>query len=95
MMINDNEFNYNAAPEWNEYYGYHFSKLFPQLSRLNGQSLQTSPLAKRKTNNMASMRFSNYKFQRDLALNFKNHVLKVMSQKIRITFESTTYMMKY
>jgi hypothetical protein len=98
MMLNDNEFNFNVPPEWQEHYGHHFLKIFPVLSRLNGQALETkSPLSSQPSSsqNTINTRYSNYKFQRDLTLCFKNYVTKVMSQKIRITFESTTYMMKY
>lgn len=95
MMLNDNVFNFNVQPEWQEHYGYHFSKIFPDLSRLNGQPLETKALNITSASSGDNTRYANYKFQRDLTLCFKNYVSKVMSQKIRITFESTTFMMKY
>jgi Leucine-rich repeat (LRR) protein len=95
MMLNDNEFNFNVPPEWQEHYGYHFLRIFPDLSRLNGQALEMKAPQASKPSSSENTRYSNYKFQRDLTLCFKNYVSKVMSQKIRITFESTTYMMKY
>jgi|TARA_B110001450_G_C17427127_1_gene402328 Leucine-rich repeat (LRR) protein len=95
MLLNDNVFNFNVPPEWQQHYGFHFLRIFPALSRLNGEALEMKAPSADAPSSSDNRRYSNYKFQRDLALCFKNYVSKVMSQKIRITFESTTYMMKY
>ena len=95
MLLNDNVFNFNVPPEWQQHYGFHFLRIFPALSRLNGEALEIKAPEATTASSSENTRYSNYKFQRDLTLCFKNYVSKVMSQKIRITFESTTYMMKY
>jgi len=40
MLLNDNVFNFNVPPEWQQHYGFHFLRIFPALSRLNGEALE-------------------------------------------------------
>ena len=90
LVLNDNEFNFNVPPEWQDYYSIHFHKLLPALTKFNSLTLVPKPLRPSSSSAYNNTKFGIYKYQRDLCINFKNYVSKVMSQKIRVTFESTT-----